>query len=300
MKKFNLVSIILACLLLIISGSTVLADDPSNDDFKVVVTAQLEGFSDDFNINGADIRIEYFASLSDTVYQIRQMPPGRFNCRYNTITASITITNRPSEALDIIGLLDETNLVVWNNYYTNAPNDYCSLYSVYTPVLDDTSGVENLSFNGIQIDFESPEFFLEEEPIIDLWFFWRLFWTDVASGNYIGQVEVNDAYLYDLNNVEILIQPLSSSTPTISTIISDVEEYGLPDGIKNSLISKLKNAQKALEKGNDGTTINMLNAFINAVEAQRGKKISDEATDSLIAQAEAIIGIISVLPDIGN
>ncbi len=292
--KRVLLSIILACVLLIVPGSSVLADDPSDDDFKIVVTAQLEEEEspDDFNLSGADISIEYFASLSDTVYQIRYMPPGRYHCRYNTITIGVTITNRPNGASDIVGLPDDTTLVVMNNYYSGAPNDYCSLYSGYFPV-SDASGVSSLDFSGIQLDLESPDFFLEEEPIIDLLFFWRLFGMSVTPGD-IGQVVVNHVDVYNLNNVEISIQSLSGGSPKIDALI-DVEAYDLPDGIENSLISKLNNAQKAMEKGNNGTAINMLNAFINAVEAQRGKKISDEVADELIAQATAIIGIIAEL-----
>ena len=40
---------------------------------------------------------------------------------------------------------------------------------------------------------------------------------------------------------------------------------------------------------NDGAAINQLNAFINAVEVQSGKKLTEEQAEELIAAAEAII-----------
>jgi len=49
---------------------------------------------------------------------------------------------------------------------------------------------------------------------------------------------------------------------------------------------------RSLEKGQQNAAINKLNAFINQVEAQRGKKITDEDADVLISAAQRIIGNI--------
>jgi len=83
-------------------------------------------------------------------------------------------------------------------------------------------------------------------------------------------------------------------TPAEDTqdLISDVEELNLPQGMENSLISKLENAINSLDNGQDNAAINKLNAFINQVEAQRGKKITDEQADELIAEAQRIIDSI--------
>jgi hypothetical protein len=61
------------------------------------------------------------------------------------------------------------------------------------------------------------------------------------------------------------------------------------DETKNSLVSKVENAQKSADKEKADTAINQLNAFINEIQAQRGKKISEEAADDLIAYAQSII-----------
>jgi len=47
-----------------------------------------------------------------------------------------------------------------------------------------------------------------------------------------------------------------------------------------------------LNKGQENAAINKLNAFINQIEAQRGKKITDEEADTLIAEAQRIIDSI--------
>jgi len=70
----------------------------------------------------------------------------------------------------------------------------------------------------------------------------------------------------------------------------------LPAGIENGLQVKLDGALKALEddnENNDGAAINSLQAFINAVNAQRGKAIFEEDADSLIATARQIIDMLS-------
>lgn len=85
-----------------------------------------------------------------------------------------------------------------------------------------------------------------------------------------------------------------TTSGVLTDLRDDVENSDLSLGIRNSLIAKLKNTLKSLEKGNNGTAINQLNAFINEVEAQRGKAITNEKADELIAKAELIIDIISI------
>ena len=65
--------------------------------------------------------------------------------------------------------------------------------------------------------------------------------------------------------------------------------------IGNSLLVKVDTAlEKLLDENeqNDVAAINSLQAFINAVEAQRSKKISEEDADNLIAAAQQIIDLL--------
>ncbi len=75
----------------------------------------------------------------------------------------------------------------------------------------------------------------------------------------------------------------------IDHLIEIVESMDLHRGIQNSLISKLENAKKSLEKGKEKAARNQLQAFIQEVEAQRGKKITDEQADKLVDWAQRII-----------
>ena len=83
-------------------------------------------------------------------------------------------------------------------------------------------------------------------------------------------------------------------TPADATqdLIGDVQALGLPDGIENSLVSKLEAAMNSLQNDHENAAENELNAFINQIEAQRGKELTDEQADELIARAQRVIDSI--------
>ena len=65
--------------------------------------------------------------------------------------------------------------------------------------------------------------------------------------------------------------------------------------LENSLVKKLEGAKKKLEDGNpknDRAAVGELNAFINQVRAQSGKKIDADDAASLIMDAQDIIDLI--------
>ena len=74
--------------------------------------------------------------------------------------------------------------------------------------------------------------------------------------------------------------------------IDDVLALNLPNGLANSLLSKLNNAISNFQDGNNNATIGKLNAFINQVQAQSGSQINPVDADQLIDNAEAIINAI--------
>lgn len=82
----------------------------------------------------------------------------------------------------------------------------------------------------------------------------------------------------------------------IDGLINHVLTLNLQQGISNSLDAKLSAALQAVDDFNaynDIAAINTLEAFINAVEAQRGNKIPEADADELIAVALEIIAILS-------
>jgi hypothetical protein len=82
----------------------------------------------------------------------------------------------------------------------------------------------------------------------------------------------------------------------IQNLFDDIQNIeDLPEGSEINLLSKLDSALECLDNGNDNSAINILNAFINAVAAQSGKKLSVEQADELIAAAQEILDAIGTL-----
>lgn len=90
-------------------------------------------------------------------------------------------------------------------------------------------------------------------------------------------------------DTDILIITVQIPAEATQDLISDVEDINLPGGIENSLVSVLEVAIISLDNGQENAAVNQFNALINLVEAQRGKKITEEQADELIAKAQRII-----------
>ena len=91
---------------------------------------------------------------------------------------------------------------------------------------------------------------------------------------------------------------LDTAPPTellVTNLVQDVIDLNLGAGISNALDAKLELVVDALDdmnQNNDVAAENSLYAFMNAVEAQRGKKLTDAEADDLIAAAQAIINAL--------
>ncbi len=83
----------------------------------------------------------------------------------------------------------------------------------------------------------------------------------------------------------------------LEQLIATVMSFNLQQGIENGLDAKLDAAILALDdigNNNDDAAINMLVAFIQNVEAQRGTHLTDAQVDQLVAEAQAIIDLLSI------
>ncbi len=85
------------------------------------------------------------------------------------------------------------------------------------------------------------------------------------------------------------LTPAQAVAVVITTVNNYVTSGGITGNAENGLLAKLNNIQQKIMNGQLDSAINDLQSFINEVEAQRGKKITNAAADTLIAQAQAII-----------
>jgi hypothetical protein len=74
-------------------------------------------------------------------------------------------------------------------------------------------------------------------------------------------------------------------TDGVCNLAQLVQSLELHKGTETSLVQKCENACRKFNNGNLDPAANMLNAFINEVEAQKGKKIPAEDADKLIQYA---------------
>jgi len=128
------------------------------------------------------------------------------------------------------------------------------------------------------------------------------FVADVC-GDYEIVLTVTD--LFDASSTDSVHASVTCSPPDpinqILDLVAHVVSLNLQQGIDNSLDAKLDAALKALDDinaNNDEAAVNALQSFINAVEAQRGNKITAEDADALIAEAQATIDVLT--PTSGN
>jgi hypothetical protein len=116
----------------------------------------------------------------------------------------------------------------------------------------------------------------------------------IPTGNLGNQTFTVTATDYGNNtNTVPVTYTVETSTQGTQDLKSEVSNSPVPQDIKKGLNDKLDAAINALNKGNKKAAINILQAFINMVKAQRGKKITNAQADSWIAEAQKIIDSIN-------
>jgi hypothetical protein len=82
----------------------------------------------------------------------------------------------------------------------------------------------------------------------------------------------------------------------LESVIDSLPADALSPQAESGLMAKAQSALASVAAGRSSTAVNQLGAFINHVEAQRGKKISPAAADSLIAYARSVIARLEAAP----
>ena len=167
-------------------------------------------------------------------------------------------------------------------------------WSIPPPVAD--AGPDKTAIVGEIITFDGSSSFDPDGAIVS--FEWEF--GDGATGS--GETPTHVYSLAGMYTVTLTVTDndgaidTDSATVTVKTpsraiqdLVSEMEDMNLPGGIENSLISKLDNAIKFLHKGREDASMHQFNIFIKQVEKRRGKEISDNQADELIAIAQWIM-----------
>ena len=118
-------------------------------------------------------------------------------------------------------------------------------------------------------------------------------WENITSSNDTVNMilcGITDAFsLFAIAEIDDPVAVLADLVDLVSTINAN-------NGISNALDSKLSTAEQALADANlnnDTAALQVLmNAFIESVEAQRGKQISEAEADALVTKAQEIAQIL--------
>ncbi|MEK7448293.1 MAG: hypothetical protein AAB019_02295 [Planctomycetota bacterium] len=99
-------------------------------------------------------------------------------------------------------------------------------------------------------------------------------------------------------SIAVSVIPTIPTIKNISELITQYYQEGKikNEGIYNSLLAKIKEAQKFLSEGDISTTINKLNALIEEIKAQMGKGIDEASAQELIRRIQLLINTLLTKP----
>lgn len=111
-----------------------------------------------------------------------------------------------------------------------------------------------------------------------------------AAGSFTATLTVTDDE--GESGSDTTLVTVITHAEAIDSLAALVSSFNFQQGISNSLDEKLQNAKDALNAANAGQrqdALNKLQAFINAVDAQRGRELTSAQADQLLALAIRIV-----------
>ncbi len=112
---------------------------------------------------------------------------------------------------------------------------------------------------------------------------------DVCDDDIDGDGLNNNVDACPYTNPGGLDADLNGCTDSLDGLAAIVEVLGLHHGTETALLASINAAAQSVALGDYATAADELGAFINKVEAQRGKTIPVDVANMLIAYADNII-----------
>jgi parallel beta-helix repeat protein len=113
------------------------------------------------------------------------------------------------------------------------------------------------------------------------------------AGDGIGDTNIPHPYPEGVDWYPLMEPWVPDPVDEIEDLKEFIDGLDLSEGLKNSLLSQLDAAANALANGQPDAAINILNAFINYVEAlKKAGKLTEEDANYIISEAQDIIDLI--------
>lgn len=108
----------------------------------------------------------------------------------------------------------------------------------------------------------------------------------------VNQTQLSETITVTMTGPHVATAAYEAPANAIQTLINIKDSMNIPNGIKVSLDAKLSAAMDSLQAGQNAIATNQLNAFINEVNAQAGKHITQQQAQVLTDFAQDIINAI--------
>jgi hypothetical protein len=115
----------------------------------------------------------------------------------------------------------------------------------------------------------------------------EVIWSTVGINS--GKYYITGYLLYDNKLTVSSTIEVKDIAAGLREVIEYMKSLELPKGIENSLITKLENAAKAIERGQIKSGLMILNAFYNELDALKGKQITSAHTVIIRYKLETIM-----------
>jgi hypothetical protein len=191
-----------------------------------------------------------------------------------------------------------TNCIIWGNTASYGSNEIFGSASVsYSCVRAGHTGTGNIDANPFFVNAADGDYhLLADSPCIDTgdpnYILDPNYPADLDGNPRIVDGDYDGIAVVDMGAFEVQPDPIE----LLDMLAFDIIELGLRRGIENSLLAKIDAAIAKLEDDNpknDKAAITSLQALINVVEAQSGKKIAEEDAAELIETAQRIIDMLT-------
>jgi hypothetical protein len=250
------------------------------DGVMVVMTAEGDYYKARFSTDGARGTIDYELIVPDPrVHQINLWYEAGDPDYYVDFDAGTVLINQRDAGSDLYVGCIQQGLFLQGGVNGSS---YAQIYTgTSTPLSYDTVAWQDLPNVAWETDASTPVWDYEKDAVVG-----------TGDGRYFKVRMQIGSYMFTVYYEELLSNDPPTLLNDLQTCIAS-PGAGVDPVVGAALKAKVIAASAALDKNNKKTAVNNLNALLDQVRAQSGKKISTTAANEITSQVNAIIAAIN-------